>query len=149
VAANAISVLVPLMSTRREPPLGLGRPPHGGRSTLGGVHIRAGTTISIFPHAANRDPTRFEDPNALRLDRPNARENLAFGRGIHTCPGGPLARVEARIAIERILDRALDIGISEAAHGVAGDRRYEYDPTYVLRGVRELHVEFTPAEDGT
>lgn len=116
-------------------------------TTLGGVDIPAGTTVSIFPHAANRDPRRFEEPNELRLDRPNGREHLAFGRGVHACPGGPLARVEARIALERILDRALDIRISEDAHGPAGARHYEYDPTYVLRGLRELHIEFTPAGD--
>lgn len=118
-------------------------------TTLGGVHIPAGTTVSIFPHAANRDPSRFQDPNELRLDRPNSREHLSFGRGIHACPGGPLARVEARIALDHILDRALDIRISEEAHGPTGDRRYEQDPTYVLRGVRELHIEFTPVEDRT
>jgi cytochrome P450 len=116
---------------------------------LGGVPIPAGTTVSIFPHAANRDPRRFDDPNQLRPDRPNSRENLAFGRGIHACPGGPLARVEAKIALERILDRALDIRISEEAHGPACDRRYEYEPTYVLRGLHELHIEFTPVGSNT
>jgi cytochrome P450 len=114
-------------------------------TTLGGVAIPAGTTVSIFPHAANRDPRHFEAPNELRLGRPNARENLAFGRGIHVCPGAPLARVEARIAIDRILDRALDIRISEAAHGPAHARRYTQEPTYVLRGLRALHITFTPA----
>lgn len=118
-------------------------------TTLGGVPIPAGTTVSIFPHAANRDPRRFENPDELRLDRSNSRESLAFGRGIHACPGAPLARVEARIAIERILERTLDIRISETAHGPASDRHYEHEPTYVLRGVRELHVEFTPVGDGT
>jgi cytochrome P450 len=117
-------------------------------TTLGGVPIPAGTTVSVFPHAANRDPRHFAEPNALRLDRPNSREHLAFGRGIHACPGGPLARVEARIAIERILDRTRDVRISEEAHGPADDRRYSYEPTYVLRGVRELHIEFTPVAAG-
>jgi cytochrome P450 len=116
-------------------------------TTLGGVPIPAGTTVSVFPHAANRDPKHFDNPNELRLDRPNSRENLAFGRGIHACPGGPLARVEARIALERILHRAHDIRICEQAHGPVDDRRYDYEPTYVLRGLRELHIEFTPAGD--
>jgi len=115
-------------------------------TTLGGVPIPAGTTVSILPHAANRDPRHFEDPNELRLDRLNSREHLAFGRGIHACPGGPLARVEARIAIDRILDGAHDIRISEAAHGPAGERRYEYEPTYILRSLRALDIEFTLAE---
>jgi cytochrome P450 len=114
------------------------------RTTLGGVDIPAGTTLAIFPHAANRDPDRFEAPNEMRLDRENVREHLAFGRGIHSCPGGPLARVEARVALERLFDRTDDIRVSEAAHGPAGARRYEYVPTYILRGVKELHVEVTP-----
>lgn len=114
-------------------------------TTLAGVDIAAGTTVSIFPHAANRDPRRFPDPDALQLDRANSRENLAFGRGIHACPGGSLARVEGRIAIERILARAHDIRIAEDVHGPAGARRYEQEPTYILRGLRQLHIEFTPA----
>ena len=113
-------------------------------TTLAGTPIATGTTVCIFPHAANRDPAHFDEPDRLRLDRPNAREHLAFGRGIHSCPGGPLARIEARIALERLLDRALDIRISEDHHGPAHDRRYEQDPTYVLRGLRALHIDITP-----
>jgi cytochrome P450 len=113
-------------------------------TSLGGVEIRAGTTVTIFPHAANRDPRRFDAPNEFRHDRPNAREQLSFGRGIHSCPGGPLARIEARIALERLLDRTADIRISEAEHGPAGARRYAYEPTYVLRGAKSLHLELTP-----
>jgi cytochrome P450 len=117
-------------------------------TVLAGVPIPLGTTVAIFPHAANRDPQRFEDPDELRLDRSNSREHLAFGRGIHACPGGPLARVEARIALERLLARTGEIRIAEAVHGPPGKRRFDYDPTYVLRGVRELHVEVTPAGEG-
>jgi cytochrome P450 len=115
------------------------------RTTLADVDIPAGATVAIFPHAANRDSSRFEAPNELRLDRPNVREHLAFGRGIHSCPGAPLARVEARVALARLFDRTSELRISEAAHGPAGARRYEYVPTYLLRGLKELHVEVTPA----
>ena len=96
--------------------------------------------------AANRDPRRFECPAEFRLDRPNTREHIAFGRGVHSCPGGPLARAEARISLERILDRMHDIRLSEEHHGPAGDRRFDYEPTWVLRGLHALHLEFTPAE---
>ena len=44
-----------------------------------------------------------------QLDRKNVREHIAFSRGIHSCPGAPLARVEGRVSIERILDRMADI----------------------------------------
>ncbi|MCJ7673379.1 MAG: cytochrome P450, partial [Acidimicrobiia bacterium] len=45
---------------------------------------------------------------------------------------------------ERVLDRMADIGISEAALGPAGARRYEYTPIYMLRGLEQLHLQFTP-----
>jgi cytochrome P450 family 150 subfamily A5 len=79
------------------------------------------------------------------MDRTNAREHLAFGRGPHACPGGPLARAETRISMERLLHRMGDIRISESKHGPAGARRYEYVPTYMLRGLTRLNLEFTPA----
>ena len=61
-------------------------------TTLGGVEIKAGTTILLSHMAANRDPKRFENPGEFILDRPKNREHLAFGRGAHTCIGAPLAR---------------------------------------------------------
>ncbi|MGH3542082.1 MAG: hypothetical protein ACRDT5_01970 [Mycobacterium sp.] len=54
-------------------------------------------------------------------------------------------RAETRVAIERLLDQTTDIRISERAHGPANDRRYQYVPTYILRGLTELHLEFTLA----
>ena len=72
------------------------------------------------------------------------REHVAFGRGIHACPSGTLARAEARISLNRLLDRLDDIRISEAHHGAAGDRRYEWKPSFLLRGLEQLRLEFTP-----
>jgi len=111
---------------------------------IGGVSIPAGTTVMVLNGAANRDPRRFDEPAELRPDRANARDHLAFGLGNHSCPGAPLARAEARVSLERLLDRMADIRISEAAHGRAGARRYEYVPTFILRGLQKLHLEFTP-----
>ena len=101
----------------------------------------------VINGAANRDPRRFEDPDTFDAERKNARQHLAFGRGIHSCPGAPLARAETRVGLERLLDRTTDIRISEAHHGPAGDRRYQYIPTYILRGLTELHLEFDVIED--
>ncbi|MBV9090973.1 MAG: cytochrome P450 [Mycobacteriaceae bacterium] len=115
--------------------------------TVGETDLPAGTTVMVCNGAANRDPRRFEDPDTFDPARKNARQHLAFGRGIHTCPGAPLARAETRVGIERLLDRAADITISESKHGPAGDRRYRYIPTYILRGLTELHLEFTPTKD--
>jgi cytochrome P450 len=115
-------------------------------ATIGGVEIAPGTPVMLLNGAANRDPRRFDCPADFRLDRPNAREHIAFGRGVHSCPGGPLARAEARISIERILDRMHDIRLSEEYHGPADARHFDYEPTWVLRGLHALHIEFTPTE---
>jgi len=113
-------------------------------TTIGGVEIPAGTTVMVLNGAANRDPRRFEQPEQLRPDRPNARDHLAFGLGEHSCPGAPLARAEGRVSLHRILDRMSDIRVSEKHHGPPDARRYEYVPTYILRGLQKLHLEFTP-----
>jgi cytochrome P450 len=119
------------------------------RSTaIGGVDIPAGTNVMVMVGAANRDPRRFAEPAELRLDRPNVLEHLAFGRGIHACPGAPLARAEARVSLQRVLDRMGDVRIDESAHGPAGARHYEWEPTFLLRRLRALHLEFEPIEGG-
>jgi cytochrome P450 len=114
-------------------------------TTIGGVHIPAGTTVMLMPAAANRDPRQFEAPAEFRLGRPNWRQHLTFGFGVHSCAGAPLARAEARVSAERILDRWTDIRISEAHHGPPGARRYRYPNTHMIHGVERLHLEFTPS----
>jgi cytochrome P450 len=114
-------------------------------TSVGGVDIPAGTTVMVLNGAANRDPRRFESPDEFQIDRANARQHIAFGHGVHTCPGAPLARAEGCVSVERLLDRLRDLKISEAEHGPAGARRYDYAPTYILRGLKHLHLEFTRA----
>ena len=80
----------------------------------------------------------------FEVERANARQHIAFGHGAHTCPGAPLARAEGRITIERLLDRMGNITISEKEHGPPGNRHYDYVPTYILRGVSKLHLDFEP-----
>jgi cytochrome P450 family 150 subfamily A5 len=116
------------------------------QATVGGVDIPAGATLMVLNGAANRDPRHFEDPGEFRVDRGNSREHLAFGRGVHSCPGGSLARLEARVSIERLLNRTSEIRISEAHHGPPGARQYQYVPTYILRGLTRLHLEFTSTD---
>jgi cytochrome P450 len=114
-------------------------------STVGGVDIPAGTTAFVAAGGANHDPRQFDCPAEFRVDRANARQHVAFGHGIHTCAGAPLARAEARVTLERFLDRTSDIRISESEHGPAGERRYDYISTYFLQGLTSLHLEFTAA----
>lgn len=111
-------------------------------TTIGDQPLGAGCTVMVINGAANRDPRRFDDPDHFDPERKNARQHLAFGRGIHSCPGAPLARAETRVGLERLLDRTTDIRISESRHGPADNRNYQYIPTYILRGLTELHLEF-------
>jgi cytochrome P450 len=116
-------------------------------TTVGEIHVHARSVVMLCPGALNRDPERFEDPHEFRIDCGNVREHMAFGRGIHSCPGGPLARAEGRVSIARILDRMADIAIDEAAHGPAGQRQYKYDPTFLLRGLSDFDLTFTSSAD--
>ncbi|VEG47031.1 cytochrome P450 [Mycolicibacterium flavescens] len=93
--------------------------------------------------AMNRDPRRFPEPDTFDIGRTNARSHVAFGRGPHACPGAPLARAEGRISLERLFDRTTDIRIDEEKHGPADNRRYSYLPTFILRGLTRLHIEFS------
>ena len=114
-------------------------------TTIGGVDVPAGTPVMLLNGAANRDPERFECPAEFHADRPNAQSHVAFGRGVHSCPGGPLARAEGRISLERILDRMREIRLSEEHHGAPGARQLRWERTWVLRGLTKLHLEFEPA----
>jgi cytochrome P450 len=117
-------------------------------TAIGGVEITAGTPVMLLNGAANRDPRHFECPAEFQGDRSNARTHIAFGRGVHSCPGGPLARAEGRVSIERILDRTRNIRLSEEHHGPPGDRTFRYEPTWILRGLSKLHLEFDVAGAG-
>lgn len=113
--------------------------------SVGGVDIAVGTPVMLLNGAANRDPERFDCPAEFRVDRDNARTHMAFGRGHHTCPGAPLARAEGQVSVARILDRLRDIRLSEEHHGPPGARHFRYEPTWLLRGMTDLHLEFTTA----
>lgn len=114
------------------------------KTELGEVPVPAGGMVMLVLGACNRDPRKFDNPDQFQVDRSNVREHLAFGRGIHSCPGAPLARSEGRISMNRILDRLTDIAIDEALHGSGPDWDYTYDPTFIMRGLSALHVTFTP-----
>jgi cytochrome P450 len=71
---------------------------------VSGIKVSAGDLVSIRYGAANRDPQEFPNPDEFRLDR-DLRNHVAFGMGIHYCLGAPLARAEARITLDVLLDR--------------------------------------------
>jgi len=114
-------------------------------TTLGGVHIPAGSFLYVANAAANRDPRKFENPNEFRIDRSNVRQHVSFARGAHACPGAPLARAEGVASLNRMFDRTRDIRVSEAHHGPRDARNYNYIPTFILRGLTDIYIEFDPA----
>ncbi|WP_242148754.1 cytochrome P450 [Sphingomonas sp. BAUL-RG-20F-R05-02] len=68
--------------------------------------IPAGEPIALVYASANRDADVFDEPDSFRIDRPNMKDSLAFGRGPHNCVGAALARLELRVAIEELLAAA-------------------------------------------
>jgi cytochrome P450/ferredoxin-NADP reductase len=70
--------------------------------TLHGVTIPAGGRVVLVTGAANLDERQFPDPDTFDITRPRGR-HLGFGEGVHGCLGAPLARLEARIALEEAL----------------------------------------------
>jgi cytochrome P450 len=71
---------------------------------LGGESIPAGSTVMPYLGAANRDEQRWERPDRFDVFRP-AKAHIGFGHGVHVCLGMHLARLEMRVALERLFDR--------------------------------------------
>jgi hypothetical protein len=82
----------------------------------GQVVVEPGYTILTVLGAANRDPAMFDDPNTLRLDRANAGRHTAFSAGIHYCLGASLAKLEATVAITRLIRRFDQIELAGKPH---------------------------------
>jgi len=81
--------------------------------SAGGSEIPAGAFVIASLAAANRDPGRWgPDADALRLDREGARAHLSFGAGVHHCLGAALARLEGRVAIQRLVERFPDLRLT-------------------------------------
>ena len=112
---------------------------------VGALKVPAGTKVMLALAAGNRDPRRFENPAALVLNRPKNKEHLAFGRGAHVCAGAPLARAEVRIILEKFLSQTSSIELVEEKHGAKGNRKFDYDASFIIRGLSQLHLKLTPA----
>lgn len=88
---------------RLHPPLHFGWRRVKAPIELNGEEIPEGTMLTIMLAAANRDPSVFANPDIFDAERSNARDHIAFEVGIHTCLGAALARLEARIAFDRLI----------------------------------------------
>lgn len=115
-------------------------------AVVGGVHIPAGTRVAIALAAISRDSRRWDNPNQFILNRPRIQEHLSFGRGAHTCAGAPLARVEVRMLLEKFFEYTSHIDLDEKRHGKAGARNLTFEPSFIVRGLSNLHVKLAPAE---
>lgn len=115
---------------------------------IAGVATPAGTVINVSLTGANNDPRHYDDPDRFNIDRDGVRDHMAFSKGSHGCLGAPLARLETRVAIERLLARTSAIRISEAHHGGPDNRRYTFEPTYSFRNIDGLYIEFEPGQGG-
>jgi cytochrome P450 len=88
---------------------------------IGGVPVPAGSFVLMLFGSANRDEN-WEDPDAFDLDRPDVQKyHLAFGGGLHRCLGAPIARLEARVAMEVVLERLDDIALAPGAEAEIGN----------------------------
>lgn len=100
---------------------------------LGGVLLPEGSVLLLLFGSANRDPAVFPDPDEVDLERENVHAHLAFGNGLHVCPGAPLARAEIRIALQSLFERLPALRLAE-----------DYQPTYIasyfFRGLESLWV---------
>lgn len=107
-------------------------------TTLAGTALPKGAVLVLRYASANRDERKFTDPETFDVCRRDVRAHISFGAGIHHCPGGMLAREEAKIAFTELLRRferfELDCDESEL----------RYHPTFFLRGLRSLPLRLAP-----
>jgi cytochrome P450 len=109
-------------------------------STVGGVEIPAGKKVVVFLAGANHDPRQWQAPADFKLMRVGAMKHLAFGQGLHTCIGAPLARAETRIVLNRLLDKASGIELSKRHYGTGDKRDFDFEMSYVIRGLNTLYI---------
>ncbi len=101
-----------------------------------GQSVKAGERVYAFMGSANRDPRHYENADQFRLDRSRG-DHHSFGHGIHFCIGAPLARLEARYAMEELLKRYRAI-----SHSPSGNN--ERTHSTMLRGFHHLWLDLEP-----
>lgn len=103
---------------------------------IGGVAVPERARLLLSLASAGRDPRTFTDPDTFDVRREGAREHLAFGKGIHFCLGAPLARIEVRVVLELLIERAPDLEL-------VPDQEFVFSPNVSFRGPQELWLRRT------
>ena len=103
---------------------------------VNGTQIPAGSMIQIRYSSADRDERVFERAEAFDVTRKNARQNVAFGYGVHMCIGASLARKEMEVAFRVLLSRTKDIALDCVESDLF------YPPNVLLRGLATLPIRF-------
>jgi cytochrome P450 len=98
---------------------------------IGGVTLPAGARVMLMWGSANRDPSAFPEPERLDLERSHPKAHVGFGSGIHFCLGAPLARMETRITLERLLART-------SSFRIAGSDTPKHVPSLFVRRLADL-----------
>jgi cytochrome P450 len=101
--------------------------------TIAGVTIPADANVLLLIGAANRDALHFDDGQAFDPDRAKSREHLSFSFGVHYCLGAPLARLEARVVLQELIQRFPHARL-------VADQALDYLPNTLFRGQRRLLV---------
>jgi cytochrome P450 len=109
---------------------------------LGGVPLSSGTSVFLVYGSANRDEQLYPNPDEMQPDRPNLRDHMAFGHGIHVCVGAGLARMEAAAVLRSMAEQLQDVRIVDKAE-------LRYLPSYFLHGLRTLPVVVQRSGSGT
>jgi len=113
------------------------------QAKLGGVDLPTGADLYVHYAAAQRDPAMFEDPDVLDVHRANVKRHFAFGRGIHTCLGAPLARLEAQVSLECLIERLPNLRLASDA------APEQWIPSMLTPGVERLDLEWDLSSEMT
>lgn len=122
-------------SLRRDPPVQMLMRMTTTDTQVDGIDIPKGNLVMMMLGSANRDETRFANPDAFDIER-NTQGHLGFGFGNHFCLGASLARLEGTIAIAQLVERLREPRLATT--------EVEYHGSFLIRGPAKLPIEFEP-----
>lgn len=102
---------------------------------INGVEIPEGSNLLLMLNSGNRDASMFPDPDTIDITRPNVKDHLALGYGVHYCVGAPLAKLEMGILLEKLTQRIPNLRL-------VSDQTIDYSRNISFRGATQLLVEW-------